>query len=183
MNKLKKLTQELEDRFNRWEHLKKHGSQDPLWADGCNMNLVRNHIIYSKKDIEELCEREGLELPAVYFRETPPEVDSDYMARAGEIRKKAKKALHEYKTNKNYQYLLNAIDKLNKRQIEQTSINYVIGYCKGLEQAIENDNLVTMRRHEQYERYIESFSDCRARVEAILKEEPKKGQISLFEMM
>jgi len=72
---------------------------------------------------------------------------------------------------------------LNKRQIEQTSINYVIGYCKGLEQAIENDDLVTMRRHESYQRYIESFSDCRKRVEEILEEEPKEGQISLFEMM
>lgn len=40
-----------------------------------------------------------------------------------------------------------------------------------------------MRRHESYERYIESFSNGRKRVEEILKEEPKEGQISLFEMM
>lgn len=183
MNKLKKLTQELEDKFNKWKHLQKHGGQDPLWADGCNMNLIRNHIIRYKDDIKRLCEEKGLKLPEIYNKETPPEVDSNYMARADEIRKKAKKALHEYKTNKNYQYLLNAINKLNKRQIKQTSINYVIGYYKGLEQAIENDDLVTMRRHESYERYIESFSNCRKRVEEILKEEPKEGQMSIFEMM
>lgn len=183
MKELKKLNKELEDSFNRWKHLKEYGGQDPFWEDGGNMNLVRNHIFNEKRKIKEYCEEKGLELPEIYYKETPPEVDNKYMARADEIRENANRALREYKLNKDYQYLLKAINRLNKRQIEQTSINNVIGYCEGLESFIERDDLVTMRRHEGYERYLDSFSNCRKRVEEILKEEPKDGQISIFEMM
>ena len=45
------------------------------------MNLVHNHICYSKKEIEKLCSESGLELPEIYYKETPPEVDQCYMAR------------------------------------------------------------------------------------------------------
>jgi len=179
LKELKKLIKELEDSFNRWEHLKEYGGQDPFWEDGCNMNLVRNHIFNEKRRIKELCEKDELELPDIYYRETPPEVDQEYMARADEIRKNAKIALKEYKANEDYQYLLKAINMLNKRQIEQTAIDNVIGYCRGLEDYIKEDDLVAMRRHEGYERYLDSFKKCRERVE----EEPKEGQISLFEMM
>lgn len=181
MKDLKKLIEELEDRFARWEHLKKHGGQDPFWSDGCNMYLVGNHIFYYKNQIKELCEKESMELPEIYHKETPPEVDKDYMARADEIRKNAKRALAEYKASKDYQYLLSVVGRLGKREIEQTSIDNVIGYCRGLESFIEKDDLVAMRRHESWERYLQSFWDCRKRVEEILKEEPKEGQISLFE--
>lgn len=183
MEELKKLIQELEDRYNRWQYLKQHGGQDPFWEDGGNMNLVRNHIISEKRRIKELCNEKDLELPEIYYKETPPEVDNKYMARADEIRENAKIALKEYKANEDYQYLLKAINRLNKRQINQTSIDNVIGYCSNLESYIEDDNLVAMRRHEGYERYLDSFKNCRERVEEILEEEPKEGQISLFEMM
>lgn len=183
LKKFKKLTQELEDRFNRWEHLKTYGGQDPTWSDGCNMDLVRNHIIHRKEDIKKLCKEKGLELPEIYYKETPPEVDSKYMARADEIRENANKALSEYKANENYQYLVKVMIRLNKKQIEQTSINYVIGYCRGLESFICKDDLVAMRRHERYKRYLESFKNCRQRVEEILEEEPEEGQMSLFEIM
>ena len=69
--------------FARWEHIRTHGCNDPLWPDGCNMNLVRNHIIYSKRKLEELCE--GKELPEVYYTPTPEKVDDDYMAIDGEF--------------------------------------------------------------------------------------------------
>lgn len=184
--KLNELNQSLEDSFNRWEHLKQHGGSDPNWEDGCNMNLVRNHISYHKREIQELCEKEKLELPEIYYRETPPEVDNKYMARADEIRKNAKIALEKYKANSDYEYLLNAVSKLNKNQIEQTCIDNVIGYCTGLEMYIEKDDLVSMRRHESYERYLKSFSECRKRVEDILKEplkeeSPKAQQMCLFD--
>ncbi len=38
----------------RWNHIKKNGASDPLWPDGCNMNLVRNHIIYHLMEIDKL---------------------------------------------------------------------------------------------------------------------------------
>ena len=181
---MKKLVHKLEDRFDRWEHLKEHGGQDPFWADGCNMNLIKNHISHYKRQMKELCEDKSLELPEIYYRETPPEVDYNYMARSDEIRKNANRALREYKANTSYQYLLSSIHKLSKKQIEQTSINNVIGYCRGLESYIKNDSLVEMRRHERWESYLQSFWDCRKRVEEILEEdEPKEGQISMFDLI
>lgn len=181
MKELNKLIQELEERFNRWNYIKENGSSDPFWADGCNMNLVRNHTYSFKRQIKELCEKENLQLPQIYYKESPPEIENDYMARVDKIRKNAKRALAEYKASKDYQYLLSVVSRLGKREIEQTSIDNVIGYCKGLESFIEKDDLVSMRRHESWERYLQSFWDCRKRAEEILKEEPKEGQISLFE--
>lgn len=183
MKELNKLVSSLEARFDRWEHLKKYGGQDPNWEDGYSMNLVRNHIINYKKQIEEYCEEKEIEIPDIYYRETPQKTDNKYMARADEIRKNAKIALSKYKDCKDYKYLLEAINKLSKKQIEQTLINNVIGYCRGLESFIAKDNLVAMRRHEHYKRYLESFKNCRNRVENILKEKPKQGQVSLFELL
>lgn len=44
------------------------------------MNLLRNHIIYAKRRITELCEENGIAIPETFYLPTPPEVDDDYMA-------------------------------------------------------------------------------------------------------
>ena len=67
----------------QWEHLRVMGGRDPFWPDGCNMNLVRNHIIHHKMQLLELCE--GRELPSEYYLPTPEEVDNNYMAPNGEF--------------------------------------------------------------------------------------------------
>jgi len=180
---LKKLIESLNERYERWESLYKYGGSDPTWSDGCNMRLVRNHIISYKNQIKELCEEFNQPLPEIYHRELPPEVDNNYMARADEIRINAKKSLEIYKADENYKYLLLAVDSLNKRQRESTCIDNVIWYCKGLEQYIKDDDLAAMRRHEHYQRYLDSFKECRKRVEQ-LKIEPivfVPQQISMFE--
>lgn len=74
-------TAELERAFNAWETIRDYGCNDPFWPDGTNMNLERNHIIYGKRKLKELC-GDG-ELPEIYYRATPPEVDDDYMCRDG----------------------------------------------------------------------------------------------------
>ncbi|WP_353096193.1 hypothetical protein [Tissierella praeacuta] len=176
MKELEKLIKELEDRFDRWNHLKIYGGSDPFHPDGSNMHLIRNHIFHYKSQIKELCDKKGLELPEIYYRETPPEVDDKYMARVDEIRKNAKRALAEYKASKDYQYLISVISKLNKKQLEQTLINNVIGYCRGLESFIEKDDLVSMRRHERYEHYLQSFWECRKRVEKVLEDKEDVGK-------
>ena len=65
---------ELENSFTKWDELFKNGGSDPFWADGANLNLVRNHIIYYK---EQLAKQENtlFGLPEIYYRETPPEID------------------------------------------------------------------------------------------------------------
>lgn len=66
--------------INRWKNLEKNGGSDPFWADGYNLNLVRNHIIYYKGKICELCNMTDMALPEEYYLPTPPKVDDHYMA-------------------------------------------------------------------------------------------------------
>ena len=162
------LDEQLRSEYDRWNYLYTHGGQDPFWADGCNLNLVRGHIISIKADMEETGQ-----LTDTYYRETPSEVDMDYMARPDEIRANAKKSLEIYKKHPDYLYLCDEIYLLTKRQADDTSIRNVIGYCEGLEMHIDRDDLVSMRRHEHPERYVKSFTECRKRVENILSEKPK----------
>lgn len=51
------------------------------------MNLTRNHIIYYKVKIAELCEKNKLPLPEEYFLPLPPEADKSYMAMLNQKRR------------------------------------------------------------------------------------------------
>ena len=77
------LAEELAKSFERWEYLKEHGGSDPSYADGTNMNLVRNHIMYYKNRMVEEYGRDYEKYPEIFYREVPPKVNEDYMARAG----------------------------------------------------------------------------------------------------
>lgn len=77
---LNSYCEKLQERRERWDELVEHGCSDPCWSDGMNMHLVRNHILYYKTNIRELCLACGLELPECYFYPAPPEVDRNYMA-------------------------------------------------------------------------------------------------------
>ena len=68
------------DSISRWKFINENGCNDPAWPDGCNMNLVRNHILYYKKKISELCSQDGFSMPEEYYIPTPPEVDNNFMA-------------------------------------------------------------------------------------------------------
>lgn len=175
---LKDLERELQQAFDRWDELYEFGGHDPFWSDGCNLNLVRNHITYYKKELEKADEPQNY--PAIYYRETPREVPQDYMARSGEIRLNAKKALELYKKDENYQFLLSRIDRLDPKDVKETCIRNVINYVTGLEQAIASDDLISMRRHENPDRYIEAFHECAERIRSIKPRENE--QISLFDI-
>lgn len=165
----------LQDRYDRWEYVFAHGASDPFWEDGCNLNLIRNHIIYYREKIEETLSQE--KYPAAYFNEIPQEVDSKYMARADEIRVAAKVSLAKYKADPNYQYLLQHYDDFTPKTRDKLCLDNVIGYATGLSQCIQNDDLLGMRRHETYERYLKSFEECVHRMQATPSE---TVQLSLF---
>ena len=118
--RIERLTEDCLDSFTRWDYLYHNGGQDPFWADGTNLNLVRNHIIYYKREIQELCETEGIFKPDVFYRELPPEVDDNYMAKSEQIRQEAVSIL--------------------SRLTESNEYNR-------LRTAIEHDDLLTMRRY------------------------------------
>jgi hypothetical protein len=167
---------ELQKSFDRWEHLNTHGGSDPLYSDGSNMNLVRTHIKIGKRNIEENMPPE--QYPEIYYRETPPEKDGSYMARADEIRAGSKKSLEAYKADPDYQFICRRISRLTERQKKETYIDAVIGYVTGLEHAIDKGDLITMRRHEVASRYADSFSTCAERVRNL--KPPEYEQFDLF---
>ncbi|MBO5208048.1 MAG: hypothetical protein J6B68_01750 [Lachnospiraceae bacterium] len=68
------------EELEHWKCLNENGCNDPFWSDGCNMNLVRNHIIYYKNEIAKLCGMSGMALPEEYYCPLPPKVDNNYMA-------------------------------------------------------------------------------------------------------
>ncbi len=80
--------------LKEWEYLRIYGGQDPFWPDGANMNLVRNHILFYKRELEELCIE--VALPDAYYMPTPPEVDNDYLAPEGEYFEVRKKSIGQF---------------------------------------------------------------------------------------
>ena len=176
--------------YEHWEYLKEHGGSDPNYDDGVNMNLTRNHIIYYKNELEDLYGEDMSKYPEVYFRELPPEVEGQYVARADKIRDKAGEVLEIYLADANFQYLLCNRELLNKKEADNTCINYVLGYVSGLAGALKSDDLLTMRRHAfRPESYQESFASCAEKVKQILfkkrTEQPEtieNGQMTLFQI-
>ncbi len=183
------LTEELTKSFERWDYLREYGGSDPSYADGTNMNLVRNHIMYYKQKIMEQYGSDYEKYPEVIYRETPPEVKENYMARAGEIRDGAAQALEYYLSDPNFHYLLANKDMLSEKEAKQISLQNVLGYASGLARAIKDGDLITMRRHAgRPESYLESFAQCAAKMMKLMdgkKKEPEqvqeKGQLSLFQ--
>lgn len=80
------LRREIDREYSQWQHIRQYGCQDPFWADGVNMNLVRNHIIYFKEILSrhiggQMTLEDGFEVEGL--PPTPPIVDDDYMALNG----------------------------------------------------------------------------------------------------
>ena len=183
------LEEELAKSFERWEYLKEHGGSDPFYADGGSMNLVRNHIIHYKNAMVEQYGRDYEKYPEIFYRELPPEVNNNYMARAGEIKDGAAQALEYYISDPNFLYLLANKNMLTEKEAKQISLHNVLGYASGLAAAIRDGDLITMRRHAgRPVGYLESFAQCATRMMKIIKDRKKEpeqvqgnGQLSLFQ--
>ncbi len=75
-----KYIKDISSSFERWTFIKDNGCNDPSWADGVNMNLIRNHILYFKQKILDVCYENNFQIPQEYYIPTPPEVDNNYMS-------------------------------------------------------------------------------------------------------
>lgn len=172
---LEKLINDLQDRFDRWEHLYTYGGSDPFYSDGLSMRLVRNHIAYYKNKIKEFCDERGIEYPEAYHRDMPPEVDRDYMAGKDEIRASAIKSLEIYESDESFNELEKLYPQINNKNKKQIARN-ILGYRQGLRQAVKENDYITMRRHMYPKRYLESPKNFLAELE------PKdfEGQVKMF---
>ena len=62
--------------LERWRDIFEHGCSDPAWPDGCNLNLIRNHIIAALNGLRDL----GEDTSGEYV---PPEVANGLMIPTG----------------------------------------------------------------------------------------------------
>ena len=109
------------------------------------------------------------------------------MARMDEIRENAKNSLLVYKADENYIFIMQNLGKLDEKQKEQCHIGAVMGYVTGLQSFINGNDYVGMRRHEQPERYQDSFAYCRKQMEEYFAKIPIEkvlptGQLTLFDL-
>ena len=77
---LEEMTMRLEQDYSRWKSIYESGCSDPSWSDGVNINLVRNHILHGKKQLESLLGDKYVLYPDNYFYPEPPELSNDFMA-------------------------------------------------------------------------------------------------------
>lgn len=82
---LQQIQAEIDCEFQRWNEIACSGCQDPGWPDGVNMNLIRNHIIYWYKLMDEKLEANiqtslfDSQTPETPRRPVPTKVSNQYM--------------------------------------------------------------------------------------------------------
>lgn len=82
---------EIRNEYKMWDWIAEHGCSDPFWTDGANMNIIRNHIIYYKKQLISQAEEENAPIPQEFYWALPPEVPDTYMVKSGRCYKRCKK--------------------------------------------------------------------------------------------
>ena len=82
---------EIRNEYQAWDWIAEHGCGDPFWEDGANMNIIRNHIIYYKKQLISQAEEENAPIPQEVYWALPPEVPDTYMVKSGRCYKRCKK--------------------------------------------------------------------------------------------
>ena len=154
---------ELENNYARWDKVFTEGGSDPFWSDGANLSLIRSQILYCK---EQLAKQENslFSLPEVYYRETPPEIDPNYMARPDEIRENARKAMEIIDADENLKFVREQFPSLSEQQRKQYCLPAIINYAENLRRAIAEDDLIIMRRYEHPEHYLESFESSAIKI-------------------
>ena len=172
---INELTISCQESYDSWKCIYNGGGSDPFWADGVNLNLVRNHIIYYKRQMQEISEEYGCFLPEVYYREVPPKVESDYMAETDKILEDALKVKEIFRENADYQKLLSYADKLTDEQEKAVCYDTVMNYAKCLERAVDSKNFIDMRRYSNYTAYLKAFTDCLAKIEKLFEKERIHG--------
>ena len=154
---------ELENDYARWDKVFTEGGSDPFWTDGVNLSLIRSQILYCKEQLSKQ-ENSLFGLPDVYYRETPPEVDCDYMARPDEIRENARKAMEIIDADENLKFVREQFPSLSEQQKKQYCLPAIINYAENLRRAIAADDLIIMRRYEHLDSYLESFESAAIKI-------------------
>ncbi len=74
------LSAEIKKSHVHWREIWRHGTSDPFFEDGTNLNLVANHIRYWQDLARLWCERHGVATPGITSVFVPAEMDPRWMA-------------------------------------------------------------------------------------------------------
>lgn len=170
---------ELENLYERWEHLYEHVGSDPFWSDGTNLSLLRTQIINCKRKIEE--ENTMFLLPDAYYRKIPPEVPRDYMARPNEIWENARKAMAIIDADENFKFVREQSKNLSEKELKRLCIPAIIGYAENIHRAVAENDLLTMRRYEHPDRYLDSFRSAAEKLRSLNFSENMNERLSDYE--
>lgn len=181
--KLADLVSGLTKSFERYDYILKNGCNDPFYCDGINLNLVRNHILSYKKQIEEFLEGEktgqtslfSSSYPDIYYKPTPEEVSYDFMVNPEGIRSRAAEQLAKYEQDTNFQYICDHYKEAFPNGETKATRN--AGIYPGqfnrfvyLRKAVERDDLVEMRNRfwKSYEEQEPDLKKCANTLRAFL---------------
>lgn len=179
MSQIEDPVKELEKAHRHWEDIYENGCFDPSWPDGTNLNLVRNHMFYYQRKIEELYG--DSEKPSVYYEAVPDKVDQDYMARKDEIIQRAAEFYVKCSKMQEVQDFLQAADYLSEKDMSQLNIAIDIHRCKSLEKAIIDNDYVAMRNLSwNAEERIQEIKEAHERL--MNRPQLEGEQMSLFDM-
>ena len=177
-----RLSKLLIESRERWADLYENGGSDPFWPDGVNLNLVRNHILWYRHQIEEHLSPENY--PECYHRPIPPEVDQGYIADKEGILADAKRTLETVMHTADYAYLSSYPNthRMNEEIDKRLSIVRTMRY---LRDAIDRMDYVFMRRYRDWKPLLVELHDRRMEVESLTeaKKELPQGQLSIFDFM
>ena len=171
-------TASLEERFERWDEIYINGCRDPFWPDGINLNLIRNHIRYYKEELEKSIT--DAEYPPIYYRDIPPKVDAGYMARTEEIKENAVRTLYALQDDATLKMIKRKMLGMDEKFLTQCSAKVVVNYETELQNAIEKNDYVIMRRYEQPNYYMDSINRCAEKMRAYVP--PENSQMSIFDI-
>ena len=171
-------TASLEERFDRWDEVYKNGCRDPFWSDGVNLNLIRNHIQYYKSELENCITDEAY--PDAYYRDTPPKVDSEYIARKEEIKENAINTLSVLQNDATLKMIKRKMLGIDEKFLVKNSVKAVVNYETALQNAIDENDYVVMRRYEQPDYFLDSINRCAEKMSEYVP--PENQQMSLFDL-
>lgn len=168
---IEELCEELKLAYHRWGIHARGGQCNYGCGDGAMMNMERRNIIHLQDEIHNID-------PDMKLPDIPDEVDRNLWINMELWDQEGRKLLKKYKDDKDYNYLLSVIDKLDSKQKKSIHIDTVIAYVHRFEEALngwrsesnnEYDYKWYLRRHVSAP-YFDAFSDCVKRVKKLLAE-------------
>lgn len=174
----KEAENNLIENHKHWKDVYENGGSDPMNPDGCNLNLIRNHILYEKKRLEELDF-----YPDAYYMEVPEIVPRTYMAKVDEIRKKAVEMVERVEQDPNYKYIKKHYHSLSSDDIEKMNLRFAYKYPIWLRESIDENDLVTMKRRGMNGEWIFDVlkKNRKCLEETLRKAKTEERQLTLFD--